>query len=206
MDYLVVDFEFTFYKKSVGRPRTFFSEIIEIGAVKFIGDSLKQKCKLQNFVQPKFFPRHAGDAMEFCMITPRDMESAIAFPKMLKKLSSLYEENKTFFVAWGTSDYKVLDQCCYKHKLPNPILKEDYLDLAEAYRLWKGVENTPGLKTAVSDFGLDADGLAHTALDDAINTGKVLQKLIENGWTYESYIKAREEWLEAQLSRKNKTA
>ena len=79
MDYLVVDFEFTFYKKSVGRPRTFFSEIIEIGAVKFIGDSLKQKCKLQNFVQPKFFPRHAGDAMEFCMITPRDMESAIAF-------------------------------------------------------------------------------------------------------------------------------
>ena len=48
MDYLVVDFEFTFYKKPIGRPRTFFSEIIEIGAVKFIGDSLKQKCRLQN--------------------------------------------------------------------------------------------------------------------------------------------------------------
>mgnify|MGYP003415235282 CR=1 FL=1 len=31
MDYLVVDFEFTFYKKPIGRPRTFFSEIIEIG-------------------------------------------------------------------------------------------------------------------------------------------------------------------------------
>lgn len=202
MDYLVVDFEFTFYKKPIGRPRTFFSEIIEIGAVKFIGDSLKQKCRLQNFVQPKFFPRQAMYAMEFCMITPRDMESAIPFPKMLKKLSALYEENKTFFVAWGTSDYNVLDQCCYKHKLSNPIQKKDYLDLAEAYRLWKGVANTPSLKTALSDFELDADGLAHTALDDAHNTGKVLLKMLEAGWTYEAYVEAREEWVAAHLAKK----
>ena len=32
-DFLLVDFEFTTYTKPVGRPRGFFSEIIEIGAV-----------------------------------------------------------------------------------------------------------------------------------------------------------------------------
>ena len=96
------------------------------------------------------------------------MESAIPFPKMLKKLSAL----------------------------------KDYLDLAEAYRLWKGVANTPSLKTALSDFELDADGLAHTALDDAHNTGKVLLKMLEAGWTYEAYIKAREEWVAAHLAKK----
>ena len=50
MDYLVVDFEFTFYKKSVGRPRTFFSEIIEIGAV--IMKNGKEVDRFQTFVDP----------------------------------------------------------------------------------------------------------------------------------------------------------
>ena len=33
MNYFVIDFEFTFYKRPVGRPRGFFNEIIEAGAV-----------------------------------------------------------------------------------------------------------------------------------------------------------------------------
>ena len=32
--FIVVDFEFTYYNKPVGRPNGFFPEIIEIGAVK----------------------------------------------------------------------------------------------------------------------------------------------------------------------------
>ena len=38
--FLVVDFEFTTYERPVGRPRGFFSEIIEIGAVKLAGEPL----------------------------------------------------------------------------------------------------------------------------------------------------------------------
>ena len=38
--FLVVDFEFTTYERPVGRPRGFFSEIIEIGAVKLDGEPL----------------------------------------------------------------------------------------------------------------------------------------------------------------------
>ena len=33
MNFFVIDFEFTFYKRPVGRPRGFFNEIIEAGAV-----------------------------------------------------------------------------------------------------------------------------------------------------------------------------
>ena len=36
-DFFVADFEFTQYTKRMGRPRGFFSEIIEIGAVKIAG-------------------------------------------------------------------------------------------------------------------------------------------------------------------------
>ena len=191
MNYLVVDFEFTFYKRPVGRPRAFFAEIIEIGAVK-LDESLKECGKLQNFVKPHFFPKHAKDAMDFCMITDADMKKAITFPAMLERMSAMYEAGNTLFVAWGDSDYKVLAEGCSRHKLENPVLQTDYLDLAEAYKLWRGVENTPGLKTAITEMEVTADGLAHTAFDDAYNTGKVLAKMLENGWTYEAYLNAKE--------------
>lgn len=86
----------------------------------------------------------------------------------------------------------MLDEGCKRHKLENPVRFEDYLDLAEAYRLWRGEENTPALKTAITEMEVTADGLAHTAYDDAYNTGKVLAKMLEKGWTYEAYLQARE--------------
>ena len=191
MNYLVVDFEFTFYKRPVGRPRAFFAEIIEIGAVK-LDENLNECGKLQSFVKPHFFPKHAKDAMDFCMITDADMKKAITFSAMLEKMSAMYEAGNTLFVAWGDSDYKVLAEGCSRHKLDNPVLQTDYLDLAEAYKLWRGEENTPGLKTAITEMEVTADGLAHTAFDDAYNTGKVLAKMLEKGWTYEAYLSAKE--------------
>lgn len=192
MNYLVVDFEFTFYKRPVGRPRAFFPEIIEVGAVKLVGEPLQEDGKLQNFVKPHFFPKHAKDAMDFCMITDKDMKKGIEFPAMLERLAAMYEAGKTLFVAWGDSDYKVLAQGCERHKLDNPVREEDYLDLAEAYKIWTGAENTPGLKAAIEDLEVGANGLAHTAFDDAYNTGKVLVKMLEKGWTYEAYLQAKE--------------
>ena len=191
MNYLVVDFEFTFYKRPVGRPRAFFAEIIEIGAVK-LDENLNECGNLQSFVKPHFFPKHAKDAMDFCMITDADMKKAITFPAMLEKMSAMYEAGNTLFVAWGDSDYKVLAEGCSRHKLDNPVLQTDYLDLAEAYKLWREEENTPGLKAAITEMEVTADGLAHTAFDDAYNTGKVLAKMLEKGWTYESYLNAKE--------------
>lgn len=197
MNFLLVDFEFTFYKKPFGRPRTFFSEIIEIGAVKLDGETLKECGKLQDFVKPQFFPKQAADAMNFCMITPNDMKKAITFQKMIEKLAELYVPGETYFVTWGDCDYKVLSTCCEKYKVRNPIRQEDCLDLAEAYKLMKGEENTPGLKASAQELGVDADGLWHTAFDDASNTGRILVKLTELGWTPETYFKAKADAAEA---------
>lgn len=55
-DFLVADFEFTQYTKRMGRPRGFFSEIIEIGAVKIDGTELVVTGSIQNFVRPHFYP------------------------------------------------------------------------------------------------------------------------------------------------------
>ena len=190
-NYLVVDFEFTTYTKPVGRPRGFFSEIIEIGAVLLKGEALEQAAKIQDFVKPHFYPKQAKDSMDFCMITEKDMKKGIEYPEMVQKLAAVYEADTTYFVAWGTEDYKVLNTGCERHKIENTVQFEDYLDLAEAYKLWKGDELTTGLKRATEEQEVDTAGLWHTAYDDAANTGKLLKKMLGNGWTPELYFEQK---------------
>ena len=192
-NYLLVDFEFTNYNRLVGRPSAFFSEIIEIGAVLLDGESFKEIARYQSFVKPRFFPKQAKDSMEFCMITEKDMKKAAEFPDLVKKMAEMYKAGETYCVAWGDSDYKVLDTACKRYKIENPIKFEDDLDLAEAYKLMKGDNYTTGLKAATEEQNVDTAGLWHTAFDDANNTGKLLKKLVENGWTPESYFEKRQE-------------
>ena len=184
-NYFVVDFEFTQYTKPTGKPRAFFPEIIEIGAVKVDYDTNEISGSIENFVKPRFFPKQAAESMEFCMITEADMKTAIDFSDMLNKIKSLYVPGKTYFVTWGDDDFDVLAQGCERHALPNPVLQEDCLDLAAAYKLMKGDRNTTGLKKAAEEQGVAADGYWHTAYDDAVNTLKVLLKLIDGGWVPE---------------------
>ncbi|MFR4651874.1 MAG: exonuclease domain-containing protein [Phascolarctobacterium sp.] len=202
-NYLLVDFEFTTYTRPVGRPRGFFSEIIEIGAVLLNGEDFAEMSRYQNFVKPQFYPKQAQASLDFCMITAADMKTAITFPEMVEALGKMYVPGETYFVAWGDSDYKVLDTACQRYKVENPIQFEDYLDLAEAYKLMKGDDYTTGLKAATVEQEVDTAGLWHTAFDDANNTGKLMKKLVENGWQPETYFQAKAE-LEAEEAAKPK--
>ena len=181
-DFLVVDFEFTQYTKPMGKPRAFFPEILEVGAVKIDCKTHEIVGDLENFVKPRFFPKQAAESMVFCMITEEDMETAIDFSEMIQKIELLYIPGKTYFVSWGDDDYDVIKQGCERHAIPNPILPEDCLDLAAAYKLLKGDKKTTGLRKAAEELNIDADGYWHTAYDDAVNTSKVLLKLIADGW------------------------
>ena len=152
--YFVIDFEFTFYKRPVGRPSGFFNEIIEAGAV--LMDSAGTEIgSMHSFVKPHFYPRHAKDAFDFCMITEKEMKNAIEFPEMVNQISNLYVPGESYFVTWGDDDFKVLETGCKRHGIDNPICVDDCLDLAMAYKLWKGDDFTSSLKAAAE--GLEAD-------------------------------------------------
>ena len=187
-DYFIVDFEFTQYTKPVGKPRAFFPEIIEIGAVKIDYGATEVSGHIEAFVKPCFFPKQAAESMDFCMITESDMEDAVGFGDMLELMATLYIPGKTYFISWGDADYSVVAQGCERHAFPNPILREDYLDLAAAYKAMKGDRKTTGLYAAADELGINTDGFRHTAYDDAYNTGMVLLKLIDSGWVPEHYL------------------
>jgi len=196
MNFLVIDFEFTQYRRPIGKPRGFFAEIIEIGAVKLCGDSFDVLGEIEDFVKPHFYPKQAFEAMEYCSITESDMKKAIDFQTMLQKIKGLYVPNETYFVSWSDEDCRVLARGCERHNMENPILPEDCLDLAAAYRFWNNDTYTTGLKNAADELGVTDDGHLHAAYDDAAKTGKILKAMLDEGWTVEHYF-------EEKLNREN---
>jgi len=178
-DFLVIDFEFTQYRKQIGRPRGFFSEIIEIGAVKVSANFTVAQEKIEEFVKPHFYPKQAKESMEFCSITEADMKKAIDFKDMLDKITNLYTPNETWFVAWGQEDYKVLEESCRRHGVDNPVKREDYLDLAEEARNVLELAQTPGLIKTAETLEIKDDGHWHAAYADAVVASKILLRLCE---------------------------
>lgn len=187
-NYYVVDFEFTQYRQRQGRPVGFFNEIIEIGAVLIDGKTLETIGKTHCFVSPKFFPRQLKEVAEFCMITDKEMETAITFPEMIEQMKSLYVPEQTYFVAWGDEDYRVLAKNCEKYDMENPVLYDDYLDFAEWYKWEMDDSYHTGLKKATEEQCIDTGLLWHAAIDDAINTSKLLVTLIKDGWDPEEFM------------------
>lgn len=180
-DFLVTDFEFTVYTKPVGRPRGFFSEILEIGATRLDGESLEAMGEWQDFVKPEFYPKQAEESLHFSMITWPDVRQGLSFPVMMDKLKAYYVPGQTYFVAWGDADFKVIDEACKRYKIENIVLPEDYLDLAASYKALFAKERTPSLKAALEEQQVEMEGTWHTALADAVNTAKLLRKLLQQG-------------------------
>ncbi len=187
-DYLVVDFEFTKYTKPVGKPRGFFPEIIEIGAVRIDGETLEAAGEMSSYVVPRFYPGQAAEGMEFSMISEEEMRTAISFEEMIERLRGLYQPRRTFFVAWGSADYEVLDEGCRRHGVENPVLFEDYLDMAAWYKWEMNDSYTTGLRKAMEEQCVDSGVYWHTAGQDAANTGALLVKLLQDGWDVGEYL------------------
>jgi inhibitor of KinA sporulation pathway (predicted exonuclease) len=181
-DCLVVDFEFTTYDKPVGRPRAFFSEIIEFGVVLVQPPDFTILESCQGFVQPRFFPQLAKASREFAMIKQEDLAAGLSFEAMLAELTRLYRPGVTYLVAWGDADWSVLDTACARYKVANPFMFADYLDLAQQYRMYLGYDKTPSLKRALEEQAIETEGFWHMALNDAANTAKLVNQMSRLGW------------------------
>jgi sporulation inhibitor KapD len=122
------------------------------------------------------------------MITDKEMQAAVSFPEMVESIKSLYVPEKTYFVAWGTEDYRVLNKGCERHGIENPVLYADYLDFAEWYKWEMDDSYTTGLRKATEEQCIDTGMLWHAACDDAANTGKLLVKLLKDGWNPDEFM------------------
>ncbi|MGC7872104.1 3'-5' exonuclease KapD [Desulfosporosinus sp. SYSU MS00001] len=184
MNFLIVDFEFTIHRR-YGRPRVWFPEIIEVGAVVVDEKGDLQGKTFNTFVKPKFWPRISEECYGITGIRQKDIEQGISFKQMLESLWQMSPYKGSWLGGWGYQDRQVLKNCCEKYGFEYPFVYENYIDLATEYKLFKNNNNLISLKEAIWETGVKKNGILHAAYDDAVNTALIMQKLIKQGWVNE---------------------
>ena len=162
---IVADFEFTVHDAGPGRPRAFFPEVIEAGAVRLEPPEYSEVQVIQTFV-----------------IRQDDVNGGIGFEALLARLADAYMPGGAWLACWGDSDQKVIDQACKRYKISCPFDWSDYIDLALVYRNLYRRERSIGLKQAVEETGVERYGMSHLAMDDAVNAARVMRHMMAAGW------------------------
>lgn len=190
MDFLVVDFEFS-VPRSYGKPRAWFAEIIEVGAI-VVDSSGKLLDKTYSaFVKPRFWPRLAEESYGITGIRQEDVDQGVTLEIAIQNLQELALNPNTYLVAWGDADRKVLSSVCEKYGLKYPFIWENYIDLAEQYKNYRSLDHLISLKRAIEENSIEQIGILHSALDDAINAAQVMAKIMSEGWIAKTNEEAR---------------
>ena len=179
---LVADFEFTVHDSGPGRPRAFFPEVIEAGALQLLPPDYLETPVIQTFVRPQYFPKIKPECYNITMIQQKDVDGGIGFTELLSRLTAVYMPGRTWLACWGDSDQKVIDNACRRYKIPCPFDWADYLDLAFEYKTFYGRDRSIGLQQAVEETGIERYGMSHLAMDDAVNAARVLLHMARAGW------------------------
>lgn len=179
---LVADFEFTVHDAGPGRPRAFFPEVIEAGAVRLIPPEYSEIPVIQTFVKPQYYPKIKQECTNITMIRQKDVDGGMGFADLLVHLADVYVPGGAWLACWGDSDQKVIDQACRRYKIACPFNWADYIDLAFEYRQFFGRERSIGLQQAVDETGVERYGMSHLAMDDAINAARVMRHMMDAGW------------------------
>jgi len=186
MQFLVVDFEFSVYSSNTyGRPRAWFPEIIEVGAVLTDERGRLTGKTYSTFVKPRFFPRLTEECYSITGIKQQDVDNGVPLEEALAKLREMAGDGEVWLVAWGDADRTVLSNVCERYGLEYPFVWEDYIDLATAYRDFTKRTRRASLKTALEEMNVEQVGISHSAMDDAINAALIMEKMLQSGWKAE---------------------
>jgi len=177
LTYIVYDLEMT-----VRRKKGQIAEIIEIGAVKVkaedgtpaIADSF------QTFVKPSVAPRLSEDTVAFTGIAQEDVDGAQTLPEAIRRFVEWIGPDMYYLCAWGPDDHRQLVQECRERNIPTDwIVNHNNLQLmlSKTFKLEK--HQQMGLKNALDMLEIPFVGSHHRALDDAMNTAKILVSLFD---------------------------
>ena len=179
MSYIVYDLEMT-----VRRKRGQVAEIIEIGAVKVEADAAGGPpliaSTFQSFVKPVMVPQLSADTTEFTGIAQQDVSAADPLPDVLRAFVEWIGPQEYFLCAWGPDDLRQLVQECRQQGISTDwIVNHNNLQkmLSKTFKLEK--HQQMGLKNALEMLELPFSGSHHRALDDALNTARIMVKLFD---------------------------
>lgn len=185
MQYIVIDFEFNQafdFENNCPMPpfKDCRFEIIQIGAVK-LNEKFEVVDSFNNYIKPTLYKKIHPYVKKVTSISEDDLINAANFKDVIKKFFKFIEIEKPYILCvWGSNDIKVLYRNLNYYKLiKNDSLILRYIDLqsvtASYLKYNKG--GAIGLKTATELLKIESKNEFHNALNDAIYTAEILQKL-----------------------------
>ncbi|MBN2983222.1 MULTISPECIES: 3'-5' exonuclease [Cohnella] len=177
MTYIVYDLEMT-----VRRKKGQVAEIIEIGAAKVgIADGAPVIVDtFQSFVRPVIVPKLTEDTTSFTGIKQEDVDGSGTLAEVVSAFADWIGDGEYFLCAWGPDDHRQLVNECRTHQIPTDwIVNHNNLQkmLSKTFKLEK--HQQMGLKNALEMLEIPFVGSHHRALDDAVNTARILVKLFD---------------------------
>jgi inhibitor of KinA sporulation pathway (predicted exonuclease) len=170
--FLVVDLEATCADDGSVPPEAM--EIIEIGAV-WATQEGGVLDRFQVFVRPLVEPTLTPFCISLTGIRQADVSAAATFPHAAQALRTFAErgrEDGAVWMSWGAYDLKQTERECARHRIENP-LRLAHQNARQLFAKHQRVSR-PGLADACKLTNIGFEGSCHRALDDAVNTARLL--------------------------------
>ena len=181
MHYIVIDLEWnqTYHEKAVATQKELSirlrGEVIQIGAVK-LDESLALVGSYRITVKPKFYKKIHRHVMRLTGIDQAQLDHGVPLAEAMESFHRFCGDDAVF-LTWGPDDMPMLFDNLRANKLTYNFL-DKYYDMQPMFnRETDGEKRQRSLEYAMEHFGIEMNLPAHDALNDALFTARVAQKL-----------------------------
>ncbi len=177
MYYVIMDLEWNnSYNKKL---KSFFNEIIEIGAV-MVDEDLDVVDTFSVLIRSQLSNKLSGRVKNLTHISNEDMYGGVSFTKAVSDFSKWIDDRDCTFMSWGNGDLRVmLDNLrCFCGIEGIPFITK-YMDLQKYCQEYLNLSNAQqiGLSAAATLFGIDVSKYStHRALDDSLLSLRCFKK------------------------------
>lgn len=177
MYYVIMDLEWNnSYNKKL---KSFFNEIIEIGAV-MVDDELDVVDTFSVLVRSQLSNKLSGRVKSLTHISNEDMYGGVSFGKAISDFSKWVADKDCIFMSWGNGDLRVmLDNLKFFNDIDGIPFIARYVDLQKYCQQFLNLSNAQqiGLSAAATLFGVDVSEYStHRALDDSLLSLRCFKK------------------------------
>lgn len=172
MKLIVYDLEATCW---LGRPPKGQNEIIEIGAymINGFGDI---EDDFNRFVRPVVNPVLSPFCKKLTSIEQENVDRADTFDIVIEDFLNWIDEEDPLnyvLISWGEQDAKYFRNDCRLHNIEADWV-DRCLNAKNHYKKISGKNRQFGLVSALENEGMNFDGKAHRAINDAYNLAKLV--------------------------------
>ncbi len=190
--YIVLDFETTCWKDTMKRladaptsKMELAQEIIEWSCVLYNSTTKQIESRYSVYVKPTYNPILSEFCKELTGITQTQIDDGVTLQQAMSGFEAWLPKHDLMMATWSDWDLsRALGREAKWKEIKIPKLLTRWIDLKAAYR--RHYKKAPqGVEGTIKELGMEFEGRAHSGIVDAENTAKILERLIQDGASFQ---------------------